>query len=58
MELGMIILIIVALVITSKICNFLNRNTVGTTYAYITRFVVVFLIVFGVLGGVIGNLIS
>lgn len=53
-----IVLIVVSLFITAKICEFLNRNTVGTTWAYIRRFVVVFIIVFAVLGGIIGNLIS
>lgn len=53
-----IVLVVVSLFITAKICEFLNRNTVGTTWAYIRRFVVVFIIVFAVLGGIIGNLIS
>lgn len=53
-----IVLVVVSLFITAKICEFLNRNTVGTTWTYIRRFVVVFIIVFAVLGGIIGNLIS
>ena len=57
-----IVLVVVSLFITAKICEFINRNTVGTTWAYIRRFVVVFIIVFAivfiVLGGAITNLIS
>lgn len=46
-----LLLIIASLVIAGKICKILNKNTVGTTGAYITRFVVVFIIVLAVLGG-------
>lgn len=51
-------LVVVSLFITAKICELLNRNTVGTTWAYIRRFVVVFIIVYAVLGGIIGNLLG
>ena len=51
------LLIVVSLLIAGKICKILNKNTIGTTWAYITRFVVVFLITLGILGGIVGNLL-
>lgn len=53
-----LLLIIASLVIAGKICKILNKNTVGTTGAYITRFVVVFIIVLAVLGGGLGSLLK
>lgn len=52
------LLIVVSLLIAGKICKILNKNTIGTTWAYITRFVVVFLITLGILGGIVGNLVN
>ncbi len=52
-----LVLFIIVTVLTWFICKFLNRNTVGTPMAYITRFVIVWIIVFGIIGGVIGNLL-
>ena len=47
----MIILLILSIFITAKVCGILFRNTIGTGMAYITRTFVVWLIVLVVLTG-------
>ena len=51
-----IIILIVSIVITSKICNVINRNTIGTTGAYAKRGFIVFVIVFFALLWIYGNI--
>lgn len=46
-----IVLVVLAIIITSKICGVLFRNTIGTTSAYIWRAFLIFLIVMGILSG-------
>lgn len=46
-----IVLVVLAIIITSKICGVLFRNTIGTTSAYIWRAFLIFLIVMGILCG-------
>lgn len=43
------IFIIVSLVITFAICKVINRNTIGTTFAYIKRFFIVWVFVVAIL---------
>lgn len=45
-----IVLVVLSIIITSKICNVLFRNTIGTTFAYMSRAFIVFIIVLGILG--------
>lgn len=46
-----IVLVILSIIITSKICGALFRNTIGTTSAYMWRALLIFLIVMGILSG-------
>ena len=48
----MIILLILSIFTTAKVCGILFRNTIGTGMAYITRTFVVWLIVLVVLTGI------
>lgn len=51
-----IILLVLSIVITNKICRILFRNTIGTMTAYITRTFIVWLIVMLILGGIFSSL--
>lgn len=44
-----IVLVILSIIITSKICGVLFRNTIGTTSAYMGRALLIFMIVMGLL---------
>ena len=44
-----IILFIISIIITTKICRILFRNTIGTSMAYMTRAFIVWIIVMGML---------
>ena len=52
-----IIYFVATIFITWRICKVMNRNTVGTTFAYITRFFIVWVIVAAILA-VIMNALS
>lgn len=47
-----IIVFIISVIITKKICGILFRNTIGTTSAYMTRIFVVWMIVMGILAAI------
>ena len=51
-----IIVLILSIIITSKICSILFRNTIGTSMAYITRTFIVWMIVTGILGAICNSL--
>lgn len=51
-----VIVFILSIIITAKICSIMNRNTIGTTRAYITRGLVVFLVTFCILAAIVGSL--
>ena len=46
------VIFILSLIIAGVICHLMNRNSIGTTYAYIKRFVIVWMIVIAVLAGI------
>lgn len=48
-----IVVLILSVVITAFICSKINRNTVGTTFAYIRRFFLVWLIVVAILAVIV-----
>ena len=39
------VILVVSLVLAAIICSVINRNTVGTTGAYVRRFFIVFIVV-------------
>lgn len=51
-----IILFIISLIITSKICKILFRNTIGTGMAYASRTFVVFIITICVLAAICSSI--
>lgn len=51
-----VIVLVISIVITSKICSILFRNTIGTGMAYITRTFIVWMIVTGILGAICNSL--
>lgn len=51
-----IIYLIATVFITWRICKAMNKNTVGTTYAYVTRFFIVWVIVAAVLAVIFNKL--
>ena len=40
-----VVILVVSLVLAAIICSVINRNTVGTTGAYVRRFFIVFIVV-------------
>lgn len=51
-----VILFIISIFITSKICKVLFRNTIGTGMAYASRTFVVFIIVIGILASICNSI--
>ncbi len=52
MNIFIIILFIISLIITSKICKIIFRNTIGTGMAYMTRAFIVWMFVMGILAAI------
>ena len=44
-----IVLFIISIIITAKICKIIFRNTIGTSMAYMTRAFIVWVFVMGIL---------
>ena len=51
-----IIIFILSLVIAAVICKIINQNTIGTTGAYVKRYIIVWFITLAILMGVFGLL--
>lgn len=47
-----VIIVILSFIISYKICKVINRNTIGTTHAYLSRAIFVWAIVLGILAGI------
>ena len=47
-----VIIFIISIIITAKILNVINKNTFGTTGAYVRRAFLVWVIVFLILGAI------
>ena len=51
-----IVILILSFVIAGFICKFINQNTIGTTGAYVKRYIIVWFIVLAILYFTIGQL--
>lgn len=51
-----VIMFILSIIITVKICNVINQNTIGTTRAYFKRGFIVWIIVFWILVSIWGKI--
>ena len=47
-----IIILILSIIVAAYICKIINRNTIGTTWAYVRRFIIVWVIVMILLWGI------
>ena len=51
-----IVILILSVIISNKICKVINRNTIGTITAYLTRAIVVWAMVLGILSAIANGL--
>ncbi len=45
------VIFILSFVVAGIICHLMNKNSIGTNYAYIKRYVIVWIIVIAILAG-------
>lgn len=46
------VIFILSFVVAGVICHLMNKNSTGTTYAYIKRYVIVWIVVIAILAGI------
>ncbi len=46
------VVLILSFIIAGIVCHIMNKNSIGTTYAYIKRYVIVWIVVIAILAGI------